>query len=503
MGSTSAATALADFALGATDAINRGYFPGTFGIRFSGFSTFFEDDWRVTNKLALNLGLRYEIQTSPYEVNNRWANFNVTTGKLMLAGKDGNSRSVRNNDLNNFGPRVGIAYQIDSKTTLRTGAGISYTEQFDGGTQLYKNLPYMVTQRISTDQNGAPVRYTRQGLPLPTMIAATDPAINGGNPMAYPLNFQTPKIFQWSFGVQRELLRDLMLNTSYVGTRGISLMAKVNTNQPFPGPGPRDPRRPLYSVDPYVGDLIYHGNWGGSKYHSLQASLQMRPHHGVSAGVAYTYSHNMTNTGENQGANTAQDTRNLKAEWGNSTFDRRNVLSINHLVQLPFGPGRSYLSHGALGRIVGGWDISGVWSMMSGTWFTPRDPSSVSNAQDQCNGCPAERPNRIGNGNLPTGQRKVDRWFDASAFQVQPQFTFGNAGNGILEGPGYFSLDLGIHRTFKLTEKYTGEFRWEMFNSLNRANFDNPNSTIGTPLTGHIVTSQSPRTMQLGFKFLF
>src|SRR5207237_734412 len=251
------------------------------------------DDWRVTNKLALNLGLRYEIQTSPYEVNNRWANFNVTTGKLMLAGKDGNSRSVRNNDLNNFGPRVGIAYQIDSKTTLRTGAGISYTEQFDGGAELYTNLPYVVTRRNS-------------------------------------------------------------------------LMAKVNTNQPFPGPGPRDPRRPLYSVDPYVGDLIYHGNWGGSKYHSLQASLQMRPHHGVSAGVAYTYSHNMTNTGENQGANTAQDTRNLNAEWGNSTFDRRNVLSINHLVQLPFGPGRSYLSHVALGRIVGGWDISGVWSMMSG-----------------------------------------------------------------------------------------------------------------------------------------
>ena len=502
-GSTIAATALADFALGAPDTVNRGYFPGVFGIRFAGFAAFLEDSWRVNKKLTLTLGLRYEIQTSPHEVNDRWANFNVVTGKLMLADQGGNSSSVRNNDLNNFGPRVGIAYQPDAKTTIRTGAGVSYTEQFDGGTQLYKNLPYMVSQRITTDQNGSPASYVQQGLPFPVILAPTDPAINGGNPMAYPVDFQTPKILQWSFGVQRELSRDLMLETSYVGTRGINLMAKINTNQPFPGAGARDPRRPLYSVNPLVGDLIYHDNWGGSKYHSLQVRLQMRPRHGLSGGVAYTYSHNLINTGENQGGNTAQDARNLRAEWGNAGFDRRHMVSINHLYELPFGKGRSYLSQGVLSHIVGNWDISGIWSMMSGTWFTPRNPTEVSNAKDNCNGCPAERPNRIGNGNLPSDQRTIDRWFDASAFQVQPQFTFGNAANGILEGPGYFNVDLGVHRDFPFSERYRAQFRWEMFNTFNHANFNNPISTINIPLTGQINGSQPPRIMQLAFKFMF
>ncbi len=126
MGASTAATALSDFALGAPDTINRGYFPGVFGIRFPMFAAFVEDTWRVNNRLTLNLGLRYEIQGSPYEVHDRWANFNVVTGKLLIANRDGNSRTLRNNDTNNFGPRLGITYQFDPKTVIRTGAGVSY-----------------------------------------------------------------------------------------------------------------------------------------------------------------------------------------------------------------------------------------------------------------------------------------------------------------------------------------------------------------------------------------
>ena len=503
VGASTAATALSDFALGAPDTINRGYFPGVFGIRFPMFAAFAEDTWRINNRLTVNLGLRYEIQGSPYEVHDRWSNFNVVTGKLMIANLDGNSRSVRNNDLNNFGPRVGITFQLDPKTVVRTGAGVSYTEQFDGGTQLYKNLPYMVTQRITTDQNGAPVRLIQEGLPLPVAVSPTDPAVNGGSPMAYPLDFRTPKMFQWSFGIQRELLRDLVLETTYVGSRGINIMAKVNTNQAFPGPGLRDPRRPLYSVNPLVGDLIYHDNWGGSKYHSLQARLQSRARHGLTTGLSYTWSKNMINTGENQGGNTAQDARNLRAEWGNAAVNRRQIVVINHVFEVPLGQGRPHLSSGLLGHIVGNWNVSGVWGMMSGTWFTPRNPTEVSNAKDNCNGCPAERPNRIGNGNLPTDQRTIDKWFDATAFQVQPQYTFGNAGNNILEGPGYFNLDAGIHRNFSITERWKAVFRWEMFNALNHANFSNPASTINTATVGQISGTQPARSMQMGLKISF
>jgi len=294
-----------------------------------------------------------------------------------------------------------------------------------------------------------------------------------------------------------------VLETSYVGSRGISLMAKLNTNQAYPGAGARDPRRPLYAVNQLVGDLINHDNWGGSKYHSLQTRIQTRARHGLTTGFSYTWAKNMINTGENQGGNTAQDARNLRAEWGNAGVNRRHIVVINHVYELPFGQRRPYLSRGVLGLIVGNWNVSGVWGMMSGTWFTPRNPTEVSNAKDNCNGCPAERPNRVGNGNLPSDQRTIDRWFDASAFQVQPQYTFGNAGNFILEGPGYFNLDAGIHRNFSISERWKAVFRWEMFNALNHANFSNPSSTINSATTGQISGTQPARSMQLGLKLAF
>lgn len=503
IGSTTATTALADFALGASDSINRASLSGVFGIRFYEFAAFAEDSWRVNNKLTVNVGLRYEIQAPPYEVHNRWANFDTVAGKLLLAGQNSNSRTVRNLDGNNFGPRAGIAYQIDPKTTLRSGFGVSYTEEFDGGTELYKNLPFLVSNRYTYDVNGAPGLLISQGLPAPTAPALSDPAINGGNPVAYPLNFQTPKILQGSFGIQREILPGVMLETSFVATRGLELKAKLNTNQPYPGPGARGPRSPLYSVDPYVGDLIDHMNWGGSKYRSLQVRLQTRAHHGLTTGVSYTWSHNMTNSGENQGANSAQNARNLSAEWGNSSYDRRQVLVINHVYELPFGKGKALVSQGWLSRVVGNWNVNGVWGVMSGLWFTPRDAGNVSNAQDTCNGCPNERPNRLGNGNLPSGQQTIYHWFDTSAFAIQPQFTFGNAANSILLGPGYFNLDAGIHRNFDISERLKAVFRWEIFNAFNHSNFSNPNASIGAPTAGVISSTLPARSQQVALKLIF
>jgi len=500
---TSSATSLADFDLGAASVISRGDLSGVFGMRFYELAAFAEDTWRVNNKLTVNAGLRYEIQSPPYEVNNRWANFDYTTQKLLIAGANGNSRSLVNTDWNNFGPRVGIAYQASSKTTIRTGFGVSYTEEFDGGTQLYKNLPFLTTRRYTYDVNGAPGLLISQGLPPLTTLSLNDPAINGGNPYSFNKNFQIPKVLQWSFGVQRELLPGVLLETSYVGTRGLRLMAKLNANQPVPGPGAVDSRRPLYSLDPLLQDDLSHENWGGSKYHSLQARLQTRAHHGLTAGLSYTWSHSLANSGENQGATTYQDSRNLRAEWGNSNFNRRHVLVINHVYEVPFGKGRTYLSRGWLGNIVGDWNLDGVWSMESGLYFTPRDNASVSNAQDTANSGPNDRPNRIADGNLPAGQRTLSHWFDTSAFVVQPQYTFGNAGNYILEGPGYFNVDFGIHRDFKITETTKATFRWEMFNTLNHANFSNPNANVGNALYGQITATLPARSQQVALKLTF
>jgi len=500
---TSSATSLADFALGAGSVISRGDLSGVFGMRFYEFAAFAEDTWRVNNQLTVNVGLRYGTQSPPYEVHNRWANFDYTTQKLLVAGVNGNSQSLVNTDWGGIEPRLGIAYQPNTKTTIRTGFGITHTEEFDGGTQLYKNLPFLTTRRFTYDVNGTPGLLISQGLPPLTTVALTDPAINGGNPYSFNKNFKIPEVLQWSFGVQREILPGILLEASYVGTRGLRLMAKLNENQPLPGPGAVDPRRPLYALDPLLQDDLSHENWGGSKYHSLQVRLQTRAHHGLTAGVAYTWAHSLANSGENQGGTTYQDSRNLAAEWGNSSFDRHQVLVINHVYEVPVGRGRTYLASGLLGNIVGDWNLDGVWSMESGLYFTPRDNTSVSNAQDTSNGGPTDRPNRVSDGNLPSGQRTITHWFDTSAFAVQAQNTFGNAGNYILVGPGYFNLDLGIHRDFRVTERIKATFRWEMFNALNHANFSNPNASVGNPLYGQITGTLPARSEQVALKLVF
>jgi len=178
-------------------------------------------------------------------------------------------------------------------------------------------------------------------------------------------------------------------------------------------------------------------------------------------------------------------------------------LVINHVYEVPFGNGRTYLSSGLLGHIVGNWNLDGVWSMQSGLYFTPRDNASVSNAQDTSNGGPNDRPNRVADGNLPSDQRTIARWFDTSAFVVQPVNTFGNAGNFILVGPGYFNLDAGIHRDFKISEKMKAVFRWEMFNAFNHANFSNPNANVGNALYGQITNTLPARSQQVALKLTF
>jgi hypothetical protein len=179
--------------------------------------------------------------------------------------------------------------------------------------------------------------------------------------------------------------------------------------------------------------------------------------------------------------------------------DRRHVAVINHVYELPFGPGRDYLKQGLLAHVAGNWNVSGIWTMSTGEHFTPGLAAAVSNSA----GGGGDRPNRIGDGNLPGDQRSIDRWFDLSAFAAPAQFTFGNAGRGILEGPGNFNLDLGVHRNFRLSEQWKLSFRWEMFNAMNRANFSVPNAAIGSPVAGQISGTAPARIMQLALKLTF
>lgn len=504
IGSGGAGTALADYALGAYNSSNRNILSGTFGMRFWNFGTFVDDTWRVNNRLTWNFGMRYDIQSPPYEVYDRWSNYNIDTATLEIASGSGASRRLRNMDLNNIAPRTGITYMLtsDRKTVFRSGFGVSYVEAGQGGGQLYKNLPFYFSQVIATDQNGTPDALLSGGLPVPTQPDPNDvAAISGGSPNAWDYDLQSTRVTQWSAGIQREVIQDFLVDVSYVGTRTNGLIAAVNLNQSFPGAGAQNPRRPYYSQNPDLVNLSYRTNFGDAKYHGLQIRAERRMTAGLSASLSYTFSKYMANSNHINGGGNGppQDARCTACEWGPMPEDRRNILVFNHVWELPFGKGRKFLNNGPAALIFGNWNLSGVWTASSGERFTATLAAAVSNSA----GGGGDRPNRLADGNLPEGERTIDRWFDTSAFAAAPQFTFGNSGRGILIGPGDFTVNMNVQRDFPFGERYRAQFRWEMYNALNRVNFGTPNAAIGNAQAGQIGGSAEARTMQLALKFYF
>lgn len=503
-----AQTALADFALGAMSGLTRSILTGgSFGMRFWQTGLFVEDSWRVNSRLTLNLGIRHELQAPPYDVHDEWANFDPGTGRLLLAGRDGASRTLRELDRDNLSPRAGLAWRITEKTVFRAGLGISYVEPGQGGGQLYKNPPFFFGQEIATDQNAPPVRLTSQGIPTPVPPDVSDPRTLTGNLNAWDMNLQEAQTISWSAGFQREIGFNTMLDLAYVGTKGNRLMSSYNINQSFPGPGAQGPRRPYFPTNPRLSNINYRTNAVNSRYHSLQTKVVKRYSQGLVFNLAYAYSKYLSNGGNINGGGNGppQDARCIRCEWGPSPDDVRHRAILNHVWELPFGKGRRYAGEGVLGHIIGNWDLTGIWSMETGRHFTPVMASSTSNSA----GGSAQRPNRVGAGVLQPDQRTIDRWFDVgldqpgAPWQTPPQFTFGNAGRGILDGPGRFNVDLGIHRNFPVSERFNINFRWEMFNAFNRVSFDEPNAQIGGVNSGRVLGTAPARIMQLGMKLEF
>mgnify|MGYP005810121893 CR=1 FL=1 len=508
IGSTSSQSALADFAVGAPDSINRNILVGTFGMRQWTLAPFVSDSWRISSRLSLELGFRWEIDAPPYEVHDHWSNLDVKTGLIELAGQDGNSRRLRNIDLNTPAPRAGITYALtsDRKTIFRSGFGISYVNMVAGGAQLYKNPPYFFSQTIATDIAGTPPVLLSNGLPVPVPPNTNDKAgLSSGSFNVWDESLRQTAMLQWSAGVQRELRSDLVLDVSYVGTRGERLLVNsVNLNQSFPGPGGQGPRRPYYSINPKLVNVSYRTNAGDSKYESLQVRLDKRLSHGLQFGVAYTYSSYLSDVGlvnpaANSGNFDIQNHRCIACNWGPTPDDYAHILTVNHVFELPFGPGRTWLKGGIVSQVLRDWSIDGIWNVRSASHFTPILGTNISNSA----GGGSQRPNRQSDGNLPSGQRTIDHWFDTSAFAAPAAYTFGNSGTGIIRGPGFFQSDISLVRHFAITERVRLRFQMEAFNAFNRANFDSPNATIGTAQAGVISSTQPARIVQVAAKVLF
>jgi hypothetical protein len=507
VGSSTDTTALSDFALGAWDGSQRSTMYGIFGARRWRMAEFAQDSWRVTNRFTLNYGLRYEFQGPWGDVFDRWSDLNVVTGQAITPTSSNNhcGASMICPQQLDFAPRVGIAYVLtkDQKTVFRAGSGIGYFAGDNGGKMMQQNPPMSIIQQFTTNASASPVNFLSQGLPLPVQPNLSDPSQLTQLFYAWDPNLKLSQNIQWNAGIQREIVTNLLLDVSYVGSRTNDMIDVVNANQAAPGPGSLGPRRPLYTINPALGDISFRTNYGASKYHSLQVNLTKRYSHGLTGTVAYTWSHNMANTLGPNSNDYPQNDQCYSCEWGDVPEDRRQMLMINHVYQLPFGAGREFVNKGWLSYVIGNWDLSGLWTLYTGMHFDPSMSTSVSGSLGAPLVNPVERPNLSGPPNLPNDQRSINHWFNVSAFSIPAAYTFGDSGYDVLVGPGLMTADLGLHRAFPIKENKTLTFRWEAFNSFNRANFSNPNAVIGSSAAGTISSTNPSRSMQVALKLNF
>lgn len=499
---------MAAFLLGTPNLIEQDFtlvFPG---FRYTEYATYLQDDWKVTSKLTLNLGLRYELDTPLTEVANRITNFDVTTAKLLIAGFNTDASTGVRADKNNFGPRLGFAYQLTGKTVLRGGYGIFYNPTNSESVYMrrHRQLPFGPIVTPDVNQFSPTPRRVAQGFdPIPVLdfnVVANNPT---GAMLAVDPNMRSAYVQQYNFQIQQQLPKELVAKIGFVGNIGRRLDQPWNFNQPAPGPGANNPRRPLFGIAPNVTDVTYLTYDGKSNYNSLQASLERR-FKGVGFLAAYTWSHSIDDVanafGGGDNGPLPQDRRCRQCDRGDSGFDIRHRFTTSANWALPFGKGRKWTTGSrAMDTAFGGWDTNLIFTAQTGLPFTPTLNTSVSNAG-------GSRPNRVGSGKLANPDPFL--WFDTALgtpnapWAVPAQFTFGNSGRNILRAPGRVNFDWSLFKDFSWSERWRLQFRTEIFNLFNTPQFDPPNAAVGNPAAGRITSTAGPnRQIQLGLRLSF
>ena len=485
-------------------------------------SGFGQDDWKVTPKLTLNLGLRYEFATPALEGKNQMANFdpnaNGGAGGLVFARSGGlQSRSLVQPNYKNFAPRFGFAYSINEKSILRGGYGFYYSlfERFGSENQLGLNPPFLINKTPAVPGNSkVPILIAQNGFPAgfvdpakfdPTQLQAYHiRAVNPHQP--------APNVQQWSVGFQRELPMRFTADVNYVGTKSTHLDVLNDLNQPSFVNGVTTNSFPFRNF----GYIEYQNSIGYGNYNGLEASVARRFNDGFSLRAAYTYSHSLDNAPQelenNSGA--PPDGRNYARWYGRSDFDIPQRVSFNYVYEFPFGKGKGLVNQGLLGYALGGFRTSGVYTYYNGRPFTINGGGSLASALDPF-GAATATVNVIGKA-VQVGS--PDCWFYASnnakcaakssgltnAFAAAPAGVIGNSGRNTLRGPGVNVFDAALLREFPLYERANLEFRWEVFNVTNTTEFGQPNNNVTSGAVGQITSlAGDPRVMQLALRLSF
>ena len=481
------------------------------------WGAYIQDDWRVTNKLTINLGLRWEGTTPRTEDQNRFNAFDTrainpisnTAGVVTFAGLVNVPRTAWDFDRNNYGPRAGLAWRFLDKTVLRAGGGVIYGAAVNSIVGTAASLGFSTNFALNATQPGInSALLLRDGFPTltrPTVgqLGAGFGAVAPGRAPNTAVTFfersrPTPVSFQYNLSLQRELIGNLLLELGYIGNLSHHLTAPDMSINQVPtdklGPGDAQSKRPF----PQFSNVsVINPALGNSAYHAGFVKMERRFHSGLSLLSHYTFSkylddvESFTEIGD---AGSYMDFYNRRLDRGLSGSDVRHRAVLSAVYALP-----SWKQHRYLSLIAGGWKTGTIASYQSGPAF------SVFNSTNLTNAFPSGtvRPDLVGDPFLSAEARSIARWFNTDAFRPPAAYRFGTAGRSILTGPATTNIDTSFIKSFPVRESLRLEVRAEFFNLLNHANFNLPGHSLGGPGFGVISGAKAARSGQFALRIEF
>lgn len=453
-------------------------------------SVYIQDDWRVRQWLTLNVGLRYDIFTPDSEAHNALSIFEPATASILIAGQNGVSGTANiKTDHGSLAPRFGFAASVTRNTVIRGGFGMVYFRDNTGPSSSFLNPPFVTTY--------APNPLTVPlSSPLPLPVPGSTTALSGA---LYGMDFNYHNAYIEQFNVNAEhSFGGTVVSVGYVGELGRRLRIKPDINLAAPSTTSFVTRRPFYSVLPNVTSIFETSSEGYNAYSGMQATVQHRLSHGLTASANYTWSHaigdfqSYSNGGSYVSAIPSQYGT---LERGNSDLDIRQRFAMMLNYSLPIGSRFT----GWKGGVFKGWQFNAIDVWQTGTPFTVLNSSPQSNT-----GVSSDRPDQIATWSVPNPS--IRQWFNTAAFRAQPLGTIGTERRNTLYGPHFRHFDCSVAKDFHIQEKYLIQARLESFNLTNTPNFAQPAATVGPASFGTISSirnGSTPRQLQFAIRFAF